>query len=217
MKWALKHCIVCKRMERKSYSVPVPPPLPVVRENPFSVTGVDFAGPLIVKGEDDKKVWICLFMCCITRAVHLDIVNNLSVDFFLRSFHRFISRRGLPRRMISDNAKTFKGASNVLTKIMNHPQVKLYFMNLKIVWTFNAPWWGGIFVQLVQSVKQCLRKTIGISLLSCEELLTLVIDVEMIFNSHPLTMSSENDIEEPVTLSHLIYGYRLMSQPDHLC
>ena len=78
----------------------------------FSSIGVDFAGPLYVK--NPEKAWICLYTCCATRAVHLDILTDLSTDSFIRSFRRFVARRGFPNRVISDNGKTFKGADKAI-------------------------------------------------------------------------------------------------------
>ena len=88
-----------------------------------------------------------------------------------------------------------------------------------IEWTFNlekAPWWGGIFERLVKSVKRCLRKIIGQAKLSYDELNTTLVEVEVIVNSHPLTYVSSDDLEEPLTPSHLLVGCRLLSLPDDL-
>ena len=84
-----------------------------------------------VRGQ--KKVWICLFTCCVVRAVHLELVMDMSTPTFLCYFRRFVDRRGLPKQMISDNGKTFKAAAKTISDIK---------------WTFNvpkAPWWGGVF------------------------------------------------------------------------
>lgn len=111
-------CKVCQRYEAPAYRLPQPPPLPAFRVQespPFTITGVDFAGPLHIKGNSStQKVWIALYTCCVVRAVHLDVVVDLSTQAFIRSFKRFSSRRGLPSVMISDNGKTFKGAAKKL-------------------------------------------------------------------------------------------------------
>lgn len=124
----LHHCTICKRIEGRPYRAPPPPPLPTYRVQeapPFTVTGVDFAGPLYIRSPDgiQRKVWICLYTCCVVRAVHLELVPDMSAPTFLRSFKRFAARRGLPSRMISDNGRTFKAASKeiqaVLTTVMS--------------------------------------------------------------------------------------------------
>ncbi len=81
-------CVTCRKQEGEPYCAPPPPPLPECRvkeDFPFANTGVDFAGPLYVKNPD-SKVWISLYTCCVTRAVHLDLVPDMSTEAFLRNF-----------------------------------------------------------------------------------------------------------------------------------
>ena len=169
-------------------------------------TGCDFAGPLYIKSESgQKKVWICLFTCCVVRAIHLELVLDMTTPTFLRCFRRFVGRRGLPKRMVSDNGKTFKVAAKTLQDVR---------------WTFNvpkAPWWGGVFERLIRSVKRCLKKMLGLSRLSYDELLTALVKVEMVLNSRPLTVVTADDLEEPLTLSHFIVGHRLRDTPGPHC
>ena len=78
---------------------------------PFDQTACDFAGPLFCKtsGEDaTNKCYIALFIYCATRSVHLELVSDLTAECFIRCFRRFSARRGLPTRIVSDNAKKFK-------------------------------------------------------------------------------------------------------------
>ena len=213
-------------MEGQPYSVPPPPPLPTYRVEeapPFSVTGVDFAGPLLVKMDGtaicDAKAWICLYTCCTTRAIHLEVVLDMTTQSFLRCFKRFVSRRGMPQRMVSDNGTTFKGAARTIKQIMKHPEVERHLSGRKVEWTFNierAPWWGGLFERLVRSTKRCLRKVAGRARLSYEELLTILCEIEAVINSRPLSYVSTGDLEEPLTPSHLMFGWRLLSLPDNL-
>lgn len=79
----------------------------VREEPPFTCTGV---GPLCIRSFGStrtNKAWICLFACLVTRAVHLDITTDLSTETFIRCLKRFAARRGLPRKFLSDNGKTF--------------------------------------------------------------------------------------------------------------
>ena len=141
----LFRCTVCKKFEGKPYKVPQAPPLPSyrVKEAPaFSYIGLDYVGPLFVKSTSDEecKVWICLFTCCSTRAVHFEVVPNMTSEAFLRCFRRFVARRSRPSLVVSDNAKTFKSASKELEKITNDPSVVQNFANK---WSYNlgkAPW-----------------------------------------------------------------------------
>ena len=157
-------CVVCRKLEGRPYKAPPPPPLPEFRvkeEPPFTYIGIDYAGPLYVKSlnSPQQKVWICLYTCCVTRAIHLDLVPDLTAQAFLRSFRRFTARRGRPSVVASDNGKTFKPTAREITRILNDPGVKQHFAEEHMTWTFNlekAPWWGGVFERLVRSVKKCL-------------------------------------------------------------
>ena len=162
----LHKCVICRRFQNKPYCPPPAPPLPSfrVRESrPFSFTGVNFAGPLYVwdkVSSTSRKTWVCLYTCCATRAVHLDLVPDMTAPSFIRSFKRFTSRRGFPVRIISDNAKTFKSAAKMITAVLESAEVQQHFTNVNIKWSFNlekAPWWGGLFERMIQSAKRCLR------------------------------------------------------------
>ena len=218
-------CVVCRRYEGLAFKSPPPPPLPkfrVVEEPAFTHTGIDFAGPLYVKSggsNNSDKVWICLYSCCIVRAIHLDIVPDMSTPTFIRSLKRFIARRGLPKRIVSDNGKTFKAAAKIIKIIIEDPEVQSYCNGIGIEWLFNvekAPWWGGFFERMVKMTKRCLKKTIGRAKFTYDELLTSVTEVEAIINSRPLSYISAEDVDEPLTPSHLLIGRRLLNLPDYI-
>ena len=159
-------------------------------------------------------------MCCVTRAVHLDLVAQQSTPCFIRCLKRFVARRGLPSRIVSDNGKTFKSAAKLLRSIASSEEFQQQVSEMGIQWTFNlpkAPWWGGVFERLVRSTKRCFHKIIGKARFSYDELLTAVIEVEAVLNSRPLMYVSADDLEEPLTPSHLLTGRRIRSLPDHLC
>ena len=109
---------------------------------------MDFAGPLYVKKSvvsEGSKVWLCLYTCCVTRAVHLDLVPDMTATTFIRSFKRFTARRGIPAKMVSDNSKAFKAASRIIQSVFDDPEVRRHFTELRVEWAFNlekAPWWG---------------------------------------------------------------------------
>ena len=78
----------------------------------------------------------------------------------------------------------------------------------------KAPWWGGVFERLIRSVKRCLKKTIGQAKLTQDELLTAVVEVESVLNSRRLSYLTSDDLDQPLTPSHLLYGRRLLNMPD---
>lgn len=113
----LHSCVICRRFEGRPHHAPPPPPLPAfrVKEAPaFTHTGVDYAGPLYIRGHKtsrESKVWICLYTCCVIRAIHLEVVPDLTAQSFIHCFKHFTARRDFPTKMISDNGMTFKSAS----------------------------------------------------------------------------------------------------------
>ena len=103
-------------------------------------TGVDFTGPLYIKAQGlvtIKKVWICLFSCCVTMVVHLEIVPELAVDSLLRCFKRLTARRGFPHKMISDNGKTFKATAKSISTVLSSSVVQGYSANTGVQWSYN--------------------------------------------------------------------------------
>ena len=118
-----------------------------------------------------NKVWICLYTCCVVRAIHLDIVPDMSTQTFIRSFKRFTARRGLPRKVISDNGKTFKAAAKMIESVMRHEDVQHYMYGVGVEWLFNIE-----------------RMTNGKATFSYDELLTTITEVEMIVNSRPICL-----------------------------
>ena len=78
-----------------------------------------------MKGSNGSvKVWICFYTCCVVRAIHLDIVPNMSTQTFICSLKSFAARRGLPHMIVSDNGKTFKAAAKLLKAVMAHEDMQ---------------------------------------------------------------------------------------------
>ena len=103
-----------------------------------------------------------------TRAVHLELMQDMSTQQFLLGFRSFIARHGKPNKVISDNASHFKLASETVdklwTNILQENDVVSYVANENIQWKFIvelAPWMGGFYERLVGLVKRSLRKAIG--------------------------------------------------------
>ena len=137
----IRSCVICRRLEGHSYGSVPPPDLPAERvseDPPFSHVGVDYAGPFHIKvaneqaEERQEKVYVCLFTCTATRAVHLELTRDIGVGTFILALRRFASRRGLPATIISDNAKTFKSSSKQVTKIIRSSEVQGFLKKNRI-------------------------------------------------------------------------------------
>lgn len=216
-------CPICKRYKVKAMQQ-ITAPLPrdrIVETPPFETVGVDFAGPLYVKNKGTvEKAYIALFTCAVTRAVHLELVSDLSTEKFLMALKRFVSRRGLCRVIYSDNARTFKRADQdlkTLWRAIKEPELQKYFSEKGIAWKYiaeRAAWWGGFWERLVRSVKTCLRKVMGRASLSFEEITSLLAEVEATINSRPLTfVYNEPEEPQPLTPAHFLIGRRLSALP----
>lgn len=107
----------------------------------------------------------------------------------------------------------------MLQMMLKQPEICQYLASNKILWTFNvekAPWWGGLFERMIKSTKRCLRKVVGRAKLYYDELLTVLIEIEGVINSRPLTYLSSDDLDEPLTPSHFLCGRRILTLPDGL-
>ena len=127
VKSVLKNCSICNLVKGKFIVPPKTPILPNFRVNcsfAFESVGVDFAGPLYVKdiysrNENLSKCYLLLFTCATTRALHLEITQDVSANTLTLTLRRFMARRGNPRLFISDNFKSFKSleVKNFLRKL----------------------------------------------------------------------------------------------------
>ena len=154
-----------------------------------------------------KKVWICLFTCLATRAIHLELVHDMTTDEFVLCFRRFISQRGCPAEITSDNAMCFKAASQTLDsawrKITKCKEIQNYATSVGLKWVLIvelAPWMGVFYGRLVGLVEKALRKTLGRKLLSLIQMQTLIKEVEAVLNLRPLVYVGE-DVNSSITLT----------------
>ncbi|EYC14861.1 hypothetical protein Y032_0039g49 [Ancylostoma ceylanicum] len=199
----LRLCTTCRKAQGHAYRYPEMPSLPperVNRSRPFQNVGLDYLGPVYYRDQlhSQAKIWICLFTCMATRAVHLELVHNNTTYEFLLALRRFIARRGTPDLIISDNATTFTSGNDALQKIIyNKDTIKklsAQFANRRITWKFNtplSPWKGGFYERLVGLFKSAFKKAIHHTLLPLSQLHTLVAEIEAVLNSRPLLSVSD--------------------------
>lgn len=209
------NCMNCKRYKVKHYEVPEPP-LPkdrICNTVAFEVTGIDLAGPLILK--NTQKCWIVLFTCAIYRAIHLELTDSVSTASFMMALRRFISRRGRPRIIYTDNGTNFVGTANLLKQV-DWQQVEKSTITYNIQWKFSvpaAPWWGGWWERLVRVVKEMLRRILGRAAVDSIELSTILCDCEAVINSRPLTYVDMGDMR-PLTPMMFLQGLSTNDTPD---
>ena len=202
-------------------------PYPRVNETrAFLNSGVDYAGPINLKkwkGRCNKftKAYICVFVCLSTKALHLELVSDLSSEAFLAAFKRFTSRRGQIQNMYSDNGTNFVGANKILqndckkAEMQWKQDLEIKFQTVK--WHFippSSPHFDELWEAGVKSIKTHLYKIIGNSNLTYEELLTLLVQIEGVLNSRPLCPISSNPNDySALTPAHFLIGEPIIAPP----
>ena len=171
------------------------------------------------------KAYICLFVSLSVKAVHLELVTDLTSEAFIACLKRFISRRGLPSLIWSDNGTNFVGAARELKELYQFLRtqstqdvVSRYLCDRKITWKFipqHAPHFGGIWEASVKSMKAHLKRILGDVKLTYEELSTLLTQIEACLNSRPLVpLPNDDDGIEALTPGHFLIGKPLTALPD---
>lgn len=230
VKTTIRTCLICQRIKPKM-AHQLMGNLPVERlrpARPFTNSGVDYAGPILVKtakgrGHKTTKGYVVLFVCFATRAIHLELASDLTSQGFIAAFRRFVSRRGLCATLYSDNATNFRGADRELRTLFHqasqfYAEANATLIQERVTWKFippGTPHYGGLWEAGVKSVKFHLRRTTGEHQLTFEEWSTVLAEIEACLNSRPLSpLTSELDDLRALTPAHFLIGTASGLVPD---
>ncbi|BES97774.1 Pao retrotransposon peptidase [Nesidiocoris tenuis] len=228
----LANCIRCFSVNPRPYQ-PEMGQLPRDRTlsiAPFQQVGIDYAGPFNVnftghRGTKTHFVYLAIFVCFSTKAIHLEVVMDLSTDGFLQALERFVGRRGVPAVIHTDNGRNFVGAANLLRPVrqcFDTAEHRAALINQTsdrgIQWKFippRAPHFGGLWEAAVKSTKRLLKVTLLGHTPSFQVFSTLIVRVEAILNSRPLAadLSSPNELRV-ITPGHFLAQRPLTSLPE---
>lgn len=196
---------------------------------PFYHTATDLFGPFTMKDAVERrtreKCFGVIYTCLTTRAVHLDIAENYGFEALLSTFRRFVSIRGYPCTMHSDNGPQLVAANKELrdaSKEFDLNTISKLGSDKGVKWEFNklsdAPWLNGACESLISLVKNGLLRAVGDSVRKFSELQTIMHEVANLLNNRPIGMKPRYDIELGVylCLNDLLLGHNNLCVPDGL-
>ncbi|XP_055590791.1 uncharacterized protein LOC129742872 [Uranotaenia lowii] len=219
-----RRCVTCMKakpagMQQKMGDLPI---ARLEGVHAFYNTGVDFAGPIYLRQHNKRrtvsyKAYVAVFVCFATRAIHLELVGDLTADSFITALHRFVSRRSKCTRLFSDNGLNFVGSRSKLREMYDLFQSQLLKDKLNefcsksaIEWKMippNAPHFAGLWEAGVRSAKYHLKRITGTANMNFEKYTTVLARIEALLNSRPITPLSEDPQDlRPLTPGHFLVG-----------
>ncbi|XP_058840542.1 uncharacterized protein LOC131696026 [Topomyia yanbarensis] len=226
-KLTVHKCVICVRARPKLLEqfMAELPAARITAARPFSVTGVDYWGPIQLKPPHRRaasiKAYVAVFVCFATKAVHLELVGDLSTAKFIEALRRFVSRRGLCAEIYSDNERNFLGAANELRQILQSKDrqqtIARDYADNRIHWHFNSPrasHFGGLWEAAIASAQKHFVRVLGTHTLAYDSMETLLAQIECCPNSRTLVpLSDESSDLEALTPGHFLTGAALKAVP----
>ncbi len=232
IKGLVRRCVPCQRLFGQPKHQ-LMGPLPSSRTDvalPFQSTGVDFAGPFTIRvglprSKKTSKAYLVVFICMLTKAVHLEVCLSLSTEAFTQTLRDFCNRRGTPTDLYSDNGSNFLGTRNEILQLQDflaakntNRAINQLTKTKQFRWHLNpprAPHMGGLWEGGVKAAKRILYTLLKDRIVTAEELRSLCIEAEAVLNSRPILEPASTDPDSGVALTpgHLLTGRNLTSPP----
>ena len=227
----VRKCVTCRRAKPvfSKYQMGNLPSVRVTKARPFLNVGIDYCDPFYVKERKyrnrnpPEKVYV--FVCMVTKAIHLELVEDMTSASLIAALDRFVGRRGYPQRVYSDNGTNFVRANKGLREIFQllHSEdhknlIDRYAVAHNIEWSFNPPatsHFGELWEAGVKTFKHHLKRVTKNLSFTVIEFQTLTIKIEAVLNSCPLTpMSNDPNDLSCLTPGHFLIGESLTSLPE---
>ncbi|XP_055588991.1 uncharacterized protein LOC129741290 [Uranotaenia lowii] len=227
-KTIIHRCLICVRARPKlveQFRAELPKER-ISASRPFTITGVDYWGPIFLKPPHRRsapiKSFVAVFVCFSTKAVHIEMVSDLTTAKFIQALRRFVSRRGPPSDLHSDNGRNFLGAKNELNRLLRNPEydekVAIECADCNIRWHFNPPrasHFGGLWESAINSAQKHFVRVVRDRALAYDDMHTLLCQIECCLNSRPIVALSDDPSDfEPLTPGHFLVGTSLKAVPD---
>ena len=226
----LHRCVVCRRLrgpfvQQKMADLPVERGAP---SPPYTHVACDVFGHWEVEtrrtrgGAANSKRWALLLTCLYSRAVHIEVLEQMTSDSLLCALRRFISSRGPILTLTSDQGKNMVGASNQLANIAEANEAfENFAKNNAFQWNFNPPHasnFGGVFERQIRSIRSVIDGILSTTkvTLTHEILTTFLCEAASIVNSRPLSDNPNDPNSPPLTPASLVtMKKKPLTSPDY--
>ncbi|XP_062704331.1 uncharacterized protein LOC134286695 [Aedes albopictus] len=227
----VRQCVTCFRCQPRLQQQ-LMAPLPSVRVSParpFIHSGMDYCGPFLVRPLSGRgasvKIYVGLFVCLVVKAVHLEVVADLSSAACINAVKRFVARRGRVLELHCDNATAFVGADRELRSMREEFRRQFrskdwenFCVESGIKFRFipaRSPHFGGIWEAGIKSFKHHFRRIMGNRSFTVDQLQTVVAQIESVLNSRPLSpLTDSPDDCSALTPGHFLVGEPLVAIPE---
>jgi hypothetical protein len=213
----LKSCVTCRRVRYpcETQKMGNLPEERLTSNPPFTYVGVDMFGPFHVVtrktrgGAANNKRWVAMFTCLSSRAVHMEVVEEMSSSSFINALRRFVAIRGPVKLFRSDRGTNFVASCKELQMNAINVEDKVMINHLEAegtCWKFNPPHsshMGGVWERMIgitRKIVNCILTDNKYKRLTHEVLCTLMYEISAIINGRPLVPVS-SDVDQPLILS----------------
>lgn len=218
----INNCVKCARYNPKiqqQVMADLPQSRVQMAEKAFIRCAVDFAGPIKIKASKLRnakiiKGYISIFVCMTTKALYIELVSDLTAESFIAALRRFVARRGRVTDIYSDNGTNFVRTNKILKELSEKEEAEFELalsnesVNSEIQWHFappGSPTFNGLAEAAVKTTKHHLMRTIGETVMTFEELSTLLYQIEAVVNMRPICpISSDPNELSALTPAHFL-------------